>query len=205
MHTQGTRRAKLPTGIRERHRTGCSSALGKRCSCAPSYEALVTLGRIGERKRKTFATLDEAKAWRTGLLAAKTRQRLRAPARVTLREAAEAFLDGIKSGAIANRSGDRYKPSVIRSYEQALNRHVLPDLGGRPLGDVTTAELQELVERLRRKGLKASTIANAINPVQAIYRRATQLGHVMHNPCRDVSLPTIRGKRDHAADPDDAA
>ena len=41
--------------------------------------------------------------------------------------------------------------------------------------------------------------------MQALYRRATQLGHVMHNPCRDVSLPTIRGRREHAADPDDAA
>jgi integrase len=204
--TAATRPRKLPKGIRERHRRGCASRqVSRRCSCTPSYEVEVALGKSRERRRKTFATLDEAKAWQVGLLAAKTRQRLRAPARVTLREAAEEFLAGMQSGAIANRSGDTYKPSVIRSYDQALHLHVLPDLGGRRLGDVTTADLQDLVERLRRKKLSASTVANAINPVQAIYRRATQLGHVMHNPCRDVSLPTIRGRRDHAAEPEDAA
>jgi integrase len=203
--TAPSRRRKLPPGIRARHTRTCATAQGRRCSCVPSYEAYVALGKSGERRRKTFATLRQATDWRTRMLAAKTRRRLRAPASVTLREAAEAFLDGIKSGAIANRSGDTYKPSVVRSYDQALHLHVLPDLGGRRLGDVTTSDLQDLVERLRRKELSASTIANAMNPVQAIYRRATQLGHVMHNPCRDVSLPTIRGKRDHAAEPGDAA
>ena len=204
MPVQSTRRTKLPAGIRERHGRGCASAEGKRCSCTPSYEALVALGKLGERKRKTFATLEEAKAWRIRMQAAKTRQRLRSPARVTLREAAEAFMEGIRSGAIANRSGETYKPSAVRSYEQALASHVLPDLGGMRLGDVTAADLQALVERLRGKGLSASTITNALNPVQALYRRATQLGHVMHNPCRDVSLPTIRSQREHAADPGDA-
>ena len=114
-------------------------------------------------------------------------------------------MEGIRSGAIANRSGETYKRSAVRSYEQALSSHVLPDLGGMRLGDVTAADLQALVERLRGKGLSASTITNALNPVQALYRRATQLGHVMHNPCRDVSLPTIRSRREHAADPADAA
>ena len=205
MATNVARRTKIPTGIRERHATGCASRRGKRCSCLPTYEALVNLGKLGERKRKTFATLEEAKSWRTRMQAAKTRQRLRAPGRVTLREAAEEFLDGIRSGAIPNRSGHPYKPSVIRGYQQALTSHVLPDLGGRQLGDVTVADLQQLVERLSQKGLSASTVANAFNPVQAIYRRSTQLGRVMHNPCRDVSLPTIRGRREHAAEPGTAA
>jgi integrase len=203
--TAAGRPRSVPRGIRERHGRGCASTDGKRCSCTPRFEADVGLGKTEERRRKSFATLDEAKAWRAHIVAAKTRQRLRAPARVTLREAAEEFLAGMRSGAIANRSGDTYKPSVIRSYDQALHLHVLPDLGGRRLGDVTTADLQDLVERLRHKKLSASTIANTINPIQAIYRRATQLGHVMHNPCRDVSLPTIRSKRDHAAEPEDAA
>jgi integrase len=205
MAATSTRKAKLPAGLRERHARGCASAEGKRCSCTPSYEALVTLGKVGERKRRTFATLEDAKTWRIRMLAAKTRQRLRAPSHTTLREASEAFIEGIRSGAIATRSGETYKPSAVRSYEQGLASHVLPDLGGRRLGDVTAADLQALVEELRGKGLSASTITNAFNPVQALYRRATQLGHVMHNPCRDVTLPTIRSQREHAADPADAA
>src|SRR5262245_60037867 len=36
-----------------------------------------------------------------------------------------------REGSIRNRSGDRYKPSVLRSYEIALRLRLLPELGGR--------------------------------------------------------------------------
>jgi integrase len=202
--TAAARPRKLPKGIRERHARGCAATTGKRCSCTPSYEAYVALGKSGERRRKTFATREQAKTWRAQLVAAKSRQRLRAPASVTLREAAETFLEGIRSGAIANRSGEPYKPSAVRNYEIGLRKHVLPDLGGKRLGDIAVADLQSLIERLRQKGLSASSISNILNPVQALYRRSMQLGHVMHNPCRDISLPTIRSRREHAAEPQDA-
>jgi integrase len=199
------RRPKLPTGIRERHQRACATLAGKtRCSCAPSFEALVTLGKTGERRRQTFSSLADAKAWRVQMLAAKTQRRLRAPRSVTLRDASERFVEGMRSGTIANRSGEAYKPSVIRSYEQALNRYVLPDLGGRKLGDVTSGDLQRLIERMRGGALSASTIRNALNPLQAIYRRAVTLGDVSHNPTRDVTLPVIRGRRAHGGDAADA-
>ena len=40
-----------------------------------------------------------------------------APSHLTLQEAAEEWITGARSGAILNRSGDRYKPSVVCSYE----------------------------------------------------------------------------------------
>ena len=205
MATETKSRAKVPTGIRERHQRSCASIASKaRCSCTPTFEALVTLGKTGERRRKTFATLADAKAWRVQMLAAKTHRRLRAPKSLTLREASERFVEGMRSGTIANRSGEPYKPSVIRSYEQALKRYVLPDLGGRRLGDVTSGDLQRLIERMRGEALSASTIRNALNPLQAIYRRAVTLGDVSHNPTRDVTLPVIRGRRMHGGDAADA-
>ena len=179
MATEPKSRAKVPTGIRERHQRSCASIASKaRCSCTPTFEALVTLGKTGERRRKTFATLADAKAWRVQMLAAKAHRRLRAPKSLTLREASERFVEGMRNGTIANRSGEPYKPSVIRSYEQALKRYVLPDLGGRRLGDVTSGDLQRLIERMRGEALSASTIRNALNPLQAIYRRAVTLGDV---------------------------
>ena len=72
------RARRTPSGIRERHSRECATRSGKRCSCIPSFEAVVGFGKRGERKRKTFPTLGEAKAWRAQLLAAKTRSRLRA-------------------------------------------------------------------------------------------------------------------------------
>ncbi|MDX6619659.1 MAG: hypothetical protein QOK36_2045, partial [Gaiellales bacterium] len=56
-----SRPRKLPAGIRERHSRECATHAGKkRCSCAPSFEAVVSYAR-GERRRKTFPTLTEAK------------------------------------------------------------------------------------------------------------------------------------------------
>ena len=39
---------------------------------------------------------------------------------------------------------------VIRNYDQALARYVLPDLGGRKLTDISTVDTQLLVKRLRK-------------------------------------------------------
>ena len=79
-HDAGASRTrKVPSGIRERHARDCATQAGKkRCSCSPSFEAVVSFAR-GERRRKTFPSLTDAKAWRTQLLAAKTRSRQRAP------------------------------------------------------------------------------------------------------------------------------
>jgi integrase len=203
--TAASRARKVPTGIRERHARDCATLFGKkRCSCSPSYEAVVSFAR-GERRRKTFPTLHEAKTWRTQLLAAKTHRRLRAPSKITLRDAAEEYLQGMRNGSVTPRGGQTYKPSTIRSYEYSLGLHVLPHLGGRRVADLTTGDIQRLVERMRREGNAGTTIANAVNPLRAIYRRLVVLGRVNDNPTRGAVLPTRRSSRLHAGDPADAA
>jgi integrase len=200
-----SRTRKVPSGIRERHARDCATHAGKkRCSCSPSFEAVVSFAR-GERRRKTFPSLSDAKAWRTQLLAAKTRSRQRAPSSITLRDAAAEYVEGMRDGSITTRSGQPYKPSTIRGYEQSLELHALPDLGGRRAADVTTGDIQRLVERLSKERHAGTTIANVINPLRAIYRRLVVLGRVNDNPTRGAVLPISRAKRLHAGDPGDAA
>ena len=67
---------------------------------------------------------------------------LRAPTKRTLREAATAWLDGAEAGRVRNRSGDRYKPSTLRGYRQALEERILPLIGGEKLSAITTYDLQ---------------------------------------------------------------
>ena len=38
--------------------------------------------------------------------------------------------------------------------------------------DVRRADIQDYVDRLRKKGLSASTIANKLDPIRVIFRRA---------------------------------
>ncbi len=54
---------------------------------------------------------------------------MRAPTRTTLAEASEDWLRGAKAGVIRTRSGETYKPSAIRAYEQVLRARVIPELG----------------------------------------------------------------------------
>lgn len=73
---------------------------------------------------------------------------------------------------IRTRSGDRYKPSALRAYEQGLRSKLLPALGPLKLSALTRNAVQDLVDRLVAEGASASTVRNAVLPQRAIYRRA---------------------------------
>jgi integrase len=198
-----------PTGIRKRHSRACRSHSGGPCDCSPSLEAFAFDRRTGKKIRRSFSgpgALAAAKLWRADATGAVQRGTLRPSTQQTLREAAEEWLDGAKSGAIRTRSGDTWKPSTLHGYEQTLRRRVLPVLGGARLSDISAVDLQRLVERMLGEGLDPSTVRNALMPVRAIYRRACRPGGpVAVNPTRGLELPAVRGRRDRIVDPATAA
>src|SRR5687767_11559928 len=116
-------------GIAVRHSRSCASRRDGACNCTPSYQAHVWDARSSRRIRKTFASKNDAKAWRREAQTALSRGEMKAPSKLRLHEAADAWLAGARDGMIRNRSGDPFKPSVLRSYEASLRLHVLPTLG----------------------------------------------------------------------------
>jgi integrase len=193
-------------GIRIRHQRDCAvSSGGRRCSCAPSFEASAPGGSSGVKVRKVFRTEAAARAWRRDALRAIARGRSVVPADVTVRELGDQLIAGMRDGGIRNRSGDRYKPSVIASYDGALQRHVLPAFGARKIGEVARRDVQQLVERLGRDGADPSTIRNALMPLRVIFRRALNAGEVDASPVAGVELPAVRGARERYATPEEAA
>jgi integrase len=112
---------------------------------------------------------------------------------------------GAKDGSIRTRSGDVYKPSVLRSYETSMRLRLLDDLGGAKLGDVSRLDLQDVADRMLAEGRDPSTIRNALMPVRAVYRRAVGRGDVAVNPTTGLELPAVRGRRDRIASPEEAA
>jgi integrase len=115
------------------------------------------------------------------------------------------WLAGARDGSVRNRSGDRYKPSAIRGYEAALERRILPELGGAKLADISRADVQDLADRMLAEGADPSTIRNALMPLRVIFRRAVGRGEVAVNPCTGLDLPAVRGRRDRIASPQEAA
>ena len=192
---------KAPAGIRARHSRTCRSREGSRCNCRPSYEGFVFSKRDGRKVRKTFPSMAAARGWRNDALAELDRGRLRAPSTVTLRQAAERWLLRAREGSVRNRSGDRYKPSAIRSYEGALRLRLFEHLGPLRLSDVSRLDLQRVAGKLMADGHCASTIRNTFLPLRAIYRDAEAHGQVAVNPTTGLQLPASRGRRDRIATP----
>jgi integrase len=202
--------SKPVPGITTKHARACpvyrnSRDSNIRCACKPTYQVHLWDRREGKRIWKTFPTLSAAKAWRQDALPELRRGTMRAPTQTTLRQAWEAWQVGAKEGTIRNRSGDAYKPSSLRGYEEAMRLRVLEDLGSLKLSEVTRVTLQDLVDRLLAKGLDASTIRNTLMPLRAVYRRAVSRGDVAFNPTAGLSLPAVRGRRDRIASPAEAA
>jgi integrase len=192
-------------GIEVRHKQACRSVRGRRCNCDPTYRAFVWSPRDRRLVRRSFRTREEAEAWHDDARTALRKGVLAAPSRITLNEAAEAWLDRAKAGAIRNRRGDRYKPSALRGYARGLQLHVLPALGTRRLGELTRRDVQDFVDELLAHGYDPSTVKNILNPLQAIYRRALARGHVAVNPTVGLELPRSESTRDRIASPAEAA
>jgi integrase len=189
------------TGVRQRHGRGCSRQ--GRCKCP--WEAAVYSKRDRKKIRKTFPTREAAIGWRDDARGQVRRNELRAPAPITVAEAAAQWLEGARSGVIRNRSGDQYKPSAIRAYEAALRLRVLPELGRAKLGAVSLLDVQDLVDRLVATGLSPSAVGVTLLPLRAIYKRAMARGDVSVNPTAGVELPAVRGGRDRIASPEECA
>ncbi len=130
---------------------------------------------------------------------------MRAPSALTFGEAARLWLQGVRSGTVRNRSGDRYKPSTIRSYELALDgpKHdkggLMRELGQIRLSDVSLDDVQSYADRLLAGGAAASTIRNAIMPVRVIYRWRQR--EVPVNPTTGLNLPAVRNGHVRIASP----
>jgi integrase len=135
----------------------------------------------GRKIRRMFPTLADARAWRSDAEQGVRRGTLRAAGPVTVNEAADALIEGMRSGAIRNRSGRPYKPSVARSYETALALYVRPDLGEMRVGDVKRRHVRRIVDDLAADGAEPSTVRNAIMPLRVIYRRALRAEEIAVN------------------------
>src|SRR4051812_42824146 len=169
--TPSSRRAarpERPVGIEIRHARSCATYSGADCTCAPAFRAIVHSKRDGRKIQKTFPTLSAAQLWLQDALVDLRRGALRASKPATVRQVGDKWLADAKGGLVRNRSGDRYKPSVL----QALRDYIYPDLGGARLAELSRNDVQDLADRLSEGDLSASTIRNALLPLRAICRRA---------------------------------
>src|SRR5439155_2955098 len=136
------------------------------------------------------------KGWRRDALAALPKGQLAPPSKLTVEQAAREWIAKAKAGEILKPDGTAYKPSVLRTYESDLERHVVPVLGSARLSNLHRRDVQHLVDKLVSKGLSGSRVRGAVMPLRAICRRAIRTDQLMINPTANLELPAADGKRD---------
>jgi integrase len=197
-----TKRERIEQGLYVRHAKGCATEADGRCNCEPSYMARAWSAGAGREVRRSFKRKADAKAWRARMMSGHADRVAGATGSPVLDVLAEQVFDQAKAGVLLNRSGDPYKPSVVRSYRSSYDQHVSPLIGGRRVSTITRRDVQVIVNEAKARGLSASTVRNALMPLRLIMRVAIrdELG-VGESPINMVELPAVRGRRERYAAP----
>jgi site-specific recombinase XerD len=114
--------------------------------------------------------------------------------------AAEVFLAGAENGVVRNRSGDKYKPSVIKSYRRSLALYIERELGFKQLDRIRKSDLQAVVDLMGLR-LSPSTIRNMANALRGLHRWAEDRDIVRINPTVGLRLRAVRSERKVALTP----
>lgn len=190
-----TAKSKSAPGIETRR-----TASGER-----RFRATVFDKRSGKRIRRTFPNLTAAKRWREDATVALRRGELRVEHSPRVGDALAELLDGMRTGSVLNRSGERYKPGTCRTYSYAVRDVLTPRLGHLRLHEVRRRDVQRIVDDLRGDGASASQVRNAIDPLRVLYRRAMRDELVTVSPADHLDLPAMRPAEQQVPAPADVA
>lgn len=167
----------MPTGIRKR---------------GNSYEASLWDARTRKQLSRTFPTFAAARSWRADAIVAVRQGAMKPAQRMTVQEASERLLDGMRAGTIQTRAGDRYRVTTIEQAERSLRLHVLPAFGNVRVDRIEPRDLRAFAESLAAHH-KAGTVLSAMQPLRLILKRAVLDGQLAVSPARALGLPG--GKR----------
>lgn len=81
------------------------------------------------------------------------------------------------------------KPTTQHGYGVVLDRHVLPEIGDRQLVEVTTEDVQTLINRKVADGLSYNSVKNIRTVLSAVFTAAVKYGYRKQNPARQTELP----------------
>lgn len=189
------------TGVEERRLSG-----GGR-----SYVARVR--RTGVNRSAVFDTPEEAGAWRAQTLAAlrtgtdlpdRPNPAVGLPvASTTVEDACRELVRGMRSGAIRDGRGRVYKPSTVRAYEGRLRVHVVPMIGGIPLGALRRGDVRRMVDELAVTASPHSAV-EARDVLRVVLRLQVDLEVIPVNVCSGVRAPAIEKRPPRFLTPEEA-
>ena len=96
------------------------------------------------------------------------------------------------------------RASTLGRDRSALDRHLVPALGGKRIGGIVPRDVQALIATMSAT-LSPATVVRNYNVAAAIFRYATDRDYIAKTPCRTVKLPKIARTAVHVFTPDELA
>lgn len=91
---------------------------------------------------------------------------------------------------------DEYLPHIAQTtrdgYEEKLRNHISPVLGGTPINQLDTTQIQRFINSRIDRGMSPKSIRSMFNNLNASLNKAVQLKILSHNPCVGVVLPKLK-------------
>ncbi len=142
--------------------------------------------RDGDRYRaKTFVVEDDATEFLQAMGRDKRRGTYVPPSEQTVRDVIADYLE---------RKKEDWTGNTYDTYVQRAKSFIEPHLGSVRVVELTTPMVQHWIDKLRRKGVSASTISNARAIMTGACTSAVHLGIIRSSPMTGVTAPTVRPK-----------
>ena len=86
----------------------------------------------------------------------------------------------------------KLKETTRTFYEKHLNQYIIPDLGEKYIGDITSNDVQEMLDK--HKNLSAKTLKEMKGVLSQVFRYAVSDELVIKNPCisMDIEIPSTK-------------
>ena len=84
------------------------------------------------------------------------------------------------------------KPSTRQSYECALQRHILPQLGELLLAEIVPLQIEALIQAKLKTGLSAKSVRNLVGLLQGVFSLAVENDLIARSPIRSKHKPVVR-------------
>lgn len=164
---------------------------------ATVYDAALRLGGKVRRHRLEAATKTDAIVELRALQVDYSRGETHRSAGLTVNDLAADWLTHLTARIGHRDPRRRYSKRTVDLYRQRLDQYVLPEIGSRPVADVTLADVRRLVDRLgaaRRHSSKSggksqlapSTVTGIVGILSGLLRFAVKSGQLERNPVRDL-------------------
>ncbi|HUP68571.1 MAG TPA: site-specific integrase [Acidimicrobiales bacterium] len=94
------------------------------------------------------------------------------------------------------------RPTTLARDETIVRVHLKPKLGPRPVGTITSREVQSLVNEWCKRAAPR-TVRRQYGTLHAILNAAVEAELIGRSPCRGIKLPAVRSTESHIVDADE--